>query len=126
MPRSGQQSLDDAKAAEKKLKDQLATLRRLTGGSTRTIEQIRGSDRERKKQERKAASVVPIPPCADRQRRERLESDDAVWLRWYCDDPCWPKKKRLWYDFTSQQMDMIAAIREAILNGGDQAIAASR
>ena len=35
-------------------------------------------------------------------------------------------KKRFWYDFTSQQRDMIEAIREAILNGGDQAIAASR
>ena len=35
-------------------------------------------------------------------------------------------KKRFWYDFTSQQGDMIQAIREAILNGGDQSIAASR
>ena len=128
MPSSSQcPSVNEVKAVEKTLKTQLAALRNLAGaGSTRTIEEIRGGDRERKKQERKTASVVLIPPCADRKRRERLEADDAAWLRWYCDDPCWPKKARFWYDFTSQQLDMIAAIREAIVSGGDQAIAASR
>ncbi|MGD0900935.1 MAG: hypothetical protein ABR915_24140, partial [Thermoguttaceae bacterium] len=126
MPRSGQPSRDAAKALEKTLAEQLAALRRLTRGSTRNIDDIRASERERKKRERKESSVVQIPPCADRERRERLEADDAAWLRWYCDDPCWPAKKRFWYDFTSQQRDMIEAIREAILNGGDQAIAASR
>ncbi len=128
MPESSHRpSVEEVKAAEKKLKMQLAALRNLAGpGSTRAIEEIRGSDREREKRERKAASLVQIPPCADRERRERLEADDTGWLRWYCDDPCWPMKKRFWYDFTSQQGDMIQAIREAILNGGDQSIAASR
>ena len=52
---------------KKRLKTQLAALRTLAGpGSTRAIEEIRGSDRERKKRERKAASVVHIPPCANR------------------------------------------------------------
>jgi hypothetical protein len=128
MPSCSQRpSLEAVKAAKKKLKTQLAALRDLAGpGSTRTIEEIRSDDRQRKKQERKSASIVAIPPCANRRRRNRLEKDDAAWLRWYCDDPCWPQRARFWYDFTGQQLEMIAAIREAIVNGGDQSIAASR
>jgi hypothetical protein len=112
---------------KKKAKTQRASRRHPAGpASTRTIEEIRSSDRERKKAERKRSSIVQIPPCANRRRRNRLEKDDAAWLRWYCDDPCWPRRARFWYDFTAQQVEMIAAIREVIVNPGDQSLAAPR
>jgi hypothetical protein len=83
------------------------------------------SDRERKTKARRDASVVVIPPCEDRERRELLESDDAEWLLYYfgigceLDDP-------FWYKFTPHQVEMLEAIRHAIKHGGDQAIAAPR
>jgi len=79
----------------------------------------------RKRQIREDARVVPIPDPADIRRRRRLEKSDVKWLMWYfgdgcgCDDP-------FWYEFTSQQLEMISAIRHAIEFGGDQSIAASR
>ncbi len=92
-----------------------------------------GRDRERARQREKArektaaAKDVEIPKlsAANRRRRKRYEKDDARWLRYYfgaksnCPDP-------FWYKFTSQQQEIIAAIRHAILYGGDQSIAASR
>ncbi len=92
--------------------------------SVKTTERQRQAERQRAR--RNAARIVQIPRCDNRRRRQRFEADDAAWLRWYCDDPCWPQRARFWYDFTSQQLEMIAAIREAIVNGGDQSIAASR
>jgi hypothetical protein len=74
---------------------------------------------ERKRKERAVNRNVEIPRCANRRRRNRLEKDDADWLRWYFPD-------LFWYEFTTQQQAMIEAIRKAILQGGDQAIAASR
>lgn len=85
----------------------------------------RSRDASRKRQKRAADKDVTIPPCADRERRELLESDDEEWLRYYfapesgCTSP-------YTYQFTSQQREMIAAIRDAIVNGEDQAEAASR
>lgn len=63
--------------------------------------------------------TVVIPPCADPERRQRLEQCDEEWLRWYRGDI-------FTYDFTPQQLAMIEALRNAILYGGDQALAASR
>lgn len=74
---------------------------------------------------RQSARIVVVPKCQDRERRELLESDDIEWLLWYfatesgCESP-------FTYKFTGQQTEMIAAIRAAIMHGGDQAIAASR
>ena len=92
----------------------------------RTIEQIPGvgtdenlRDAKRKAAKRELGRIVTIPKCQDRERRQLLESDDAEWLRWYF-------HKLFWYDFTFQQREMIEAIRNAITNGGDQALAASR
>lgn len=46
-----------------------------------------------------------------------MEADDERWLRYYCGE-------LFWYSFTPQQQAMIEAIRNAILYGGDQALAA--
>ncbi|WP_425614210.1 terminase gpA endonuclease subunit [Anatilimnocola sp. NA78] len=80
----------------------------------------------RRKRERSAASkTVVVPACADPERRTRLEADDEAWLRWYFAIES-GSENPFWYDFTDQQKEMIAAIRNAILHGGDQSIAASR
>jgi len=85
----------------------------------------RKRDAERKREQRKAGKLVHVPPCADRERRESLEADDEEWLLYYfsersgIEDP-------FTYRFVSPQREMIAAIRNAIKFGGDQAIAASR
>jgi hypothetical protein len=85
----------------------------------------RDRDQVRKRENARSARIVVVPKCADRARRERLEADDAEWLMYYfaaesgCEQP-------FTYSFTAQQREMIAAIRLAITEGGDQAIAASR
>ncbi len=85
----------------------------------------RSRDVGRKRASRQTERIVVVPPCEDRPRRERLEQDDEAWLMHYfgrdsgCSDP-------FWYEFTSQHREMIAAIRSAIVFGGDQSIAASR
>lgn len=95
------------------------------GEQVSDIDSLRGSDRERKKQERKTESLLQIPDCADRERRDRLECDDIAWLRWYFGDGCGVEDP-FTYKFTPQQIEMIHAIQHAITFGGDQAIAASR
>lgn len=85
----------------------------------------RSRDAERKRQQRNQAKLVAIPKCADIRRRRRLEKDDVKWLMYYF-APASGSESAFTYEFTIQQREMIAAIREAIINGGDQAIAASR
>ena len=68
---------------------------------------------------RAASKEVQIPACEDPERRTLLESDDTEWLRYYFAD-------LFWYPFTTQQLEMIEAIRNAILYGGDQSLAGSR
>lgn len=88
-------------------------------------ESERDRDARRKRDDRKAAKLVTIPACANKRRRKRLEKDDVAWLMWYfapasgCESP-------FTYEFTLQQQEMIKAIRDAILGGDDQALAASR
>lgn len=94
-------------------------------GVSDDIELKRAREREQKKQARASAALIQIPDCADRERRERLESDDIEWLMWYFGDGC-GLDDPFTYRFTAQQREMIAAIRHAIKFGGDQAIAASR
>lgn len=89
------------------------------------IELKRAREREQKKQSRASAALIQIPDCADRERRERLETDDIAWLMHYFGEGC-GLDDPFTYDFTAQQREMIAAIRHAIKFGGDQAIAASR
>jgi hypothetical protein len=85
----------------------------------------RDRDAERKRKQRAAGKDVVISPCADPERRARLEADDEAWLGYYfapesgCLSP-------FTYDFTSQQREMVSDIRSAILNGDDQSDAASR
>lgn len=79
----------------------------------------RSRDAERKRKQRAAGKDVVIPPCADRERRELLESDIFEWLRWYGGD-------EFTRDFTEQQREMILAILNALQNGGDKALAAPR
>ena len=79
----------------------------------------RERDAQRKRETRAKAKTVEIPACANRRRRNRLEKDDAAWLRWYFPD-------LFWYAFTEQQTAMIKAVSRAIDDGGDDAEAASR
>jgi hypothetical protein len=89
------------------------------------IETLRERERRQKAEQRAAASVIRLPECADKERRKRLEADDVAWLMHYfgpesgCDDP-------FTYQFVPQQLEMIKAVGEAMRNGGDQSIAASR
>jgi hypothetical protein len=110
----------EAKEKAKSLRKQLAMLDKLTGGASE-----RERDVERKREQRAAAKEVVVPPCADRARRERFEADDIAWLMHYFGPEC-GLRDPFWYEFTTQQREMISAIRHAILFGGDQAIAASR
>lgn len=87
--------------------------------------QERTRDAERKRASRRDARVVVIPPCEDRARRESLEQNDIAWLMYYF-GPDSEAEDPFWYEFTSQQVEMIDAIRHAIQHGGDQALAASR
>lgn len=69
--------------------------------------------------------IVRVGACEDKARRARLEADDIAWLMHYfgSDSGC---ETPFTYEFTIQQREMIEAIRTAIVDGGDQAIAASR
>lgn len=66
-----------------------------------------------------------MPPCEDPDRRLRLEADDAAWLAYYFGPGC-ELPEPFTYEFTSQQQEMIRIIAQAIIHGGDQAMAASR
>ena len=77
------------------------------------------------KEERLAATTVIVPDIEDRERRELLESDDVEWLLYYFGDGC-ELGDPFTYHFVGQQIQMITAIGEAMRNGRDQAIAASR
>lgn len=103
------------KAAE--LRKTLAKIDQATGG--RSIEERRKADREKKRAERQAVSVVEIRKCQDREWRELLESDVSDWLRWF-------GYHEFTRQFTAQQLEMIQAILRAIKHGGDQSIAAPR
>ena len=76
-------------------------------------------DVTRKRKSRGKGREVIVSPCADPARRLELEQDDEAWLRYYCDE-------LFWYAFVDQQRQMIQAISRAIVEGGDQALAASR
>lgn len=115
----------DLAKAEKKSREQLKKIRQAkerlglgpSGGRSRE------QDAERKRAQSTAKRLVEVPRCADRERREAMEADHVAWLRYYFGDEC---SNPFWYEFTSQQQEMIAAISHAIYVGGDQAIAASR
>src|SRR5262245_22026163 len=106
--------LADLKALAADLRKRLRQVDQLTGKAAE-----RDRDAARKRQARTATKEVQIPPCDDWERRVRLEANDTEWLRYYFHE-------LFWYPFTTQQLEMIDAIRNAILYGGDQAIAASR
>lgn len=86
---------------------------------------LRRRDAANKRKQRAEATVISIPKCADKKRRQRLESDDIAWLMHYFGPKC-ELDDPFTYEFTAQQREMIDAIRHAIKFGGDQAIAASR
>jgi hypothetical protein len=106
----------------------LAELKALAADLRKRLRQVdqftgRGGERDRdaarKRQLRTAAKEVQIPACEDIERRTLLESDDTEWLPYYF-------AELFWYPFTTQQLEMIEAIRNAIRYGGDQSLAASR
>src|SRR5690349_5507306 len=106
--------LDELKALATDLRKRLRQGDQLTGRSSE-----RNRDVQRKRESRAATKEVLVPACPDRERRILLESDDTEWLRYYF-------AELFWYPFTTQQLEMIEAIRNAILYGGDQSLAASR
>jgi hypothetical protein len=85
----------------------------------------RRRDADRKRQSRLKAKLVVIPKCANRARRKRLERDDIAWLMHYFGAAS-AVRDPFTRPFTEQQREMITAIRNAIMTGGDQAIAATR
>lgn len=104
----------DLKALAADLRKRLRQVDQLTGQASE-----RDRDTRRKRELRAASKEVQVPACEDIERRTLLESDDTEWLRYYFAD-------LFWYPFTTQQLEMIDAIRNAILYGGDQSLAASR
>ena len=106
--------VDELKALAADLRKRLRQVDQLTGRSSE-----RDRDARRKRDVRATAKEVQVPLCEDPERRTLLESDDTEWLRYYFHE-------LFWYPFTTQQLEMITAIRNAIRYGGDQAIAASR
>lgn len=91
-----------------------------------TTERSRHAQRMRDTRSISREVIIPPTPRYNKNRRARLEADDAAWLRWYFNDPGDELTDRFWYAFTFQQLEMIDAIRHALIYGGDQAIAASR
>lgn len=71
------------------------------------------------RERRDSARIVVVPECSDRGLRMALEGDDCAWLRHFF-------PALFWYDWQPQQREMIEAIRHAIIEADDQAIAASR
>ncbi len=106
--------IEELKALAADLRKRLRQVDQLTGRSSE-----RDRDTRRKRELRAASKEVQVPACEDPERRTLLESDDTEWLRYYFAD-------LFWYPFTTQQLEMIEAIRNAILYGGDQSLAASR
>ena len=106
--------IDELKALATDLRKRLRQVDQLTGRSSE-----RDRDTRRKRDVRATAKEVQIPACADPERRILLESDDTEWLRYYFHE-------LFWYPFTTQQLEMIEAIRNAIRYGGDQSLADSR
>src|SRR5688500_3732050 len=106
--------LDELRSLADDLRKRLRQVDQLTGRSAEL-----DGDARRKRDVRASAKEVQIPACEDPERRILLESDDTEWLRWYCHE-------LFWYPFTTQQLEMIEAIRNAIRYGGDQSLAASR
>ncbi|MCH8840295.1 MAG: phage terminase large subunit family protein, partial [Planctomycetes bacterium] len=82
-------------------------------------------DAERKRIQRQQDRLVIIPRCKDRDRREALEDSDVNWLYYYFSEKSGVPDP-FWYPFTNQHMAMIEGFGDAILHGGDQAVAASR
>src|SRR5689334_12295989 len=106
--------LDELKALAADLRKRLKQVDALTGRSSE-----RDRDAQRKRHSRATSKEVPVPASQDPERRILLESDDTEWLRYYFHE-------LFWYPFTTQQLEMIEAIRNAIRYGGDQSLAASR
>lgn len=111
-------SIAEARAKAAELRRALTKLERMTG-----ISDARSREADRMRLKRESIRDVVIPECKDREVRELLESDDVEWLQFFFKSGC---SNPFWYKFTPQQLEMISAIRSAVVHGGDQAIAASR
>ena len=98
--------IDELKSLAADLRKRLKAVDQLTGRAAE-----RDRDARRKREARAAAKEVQVPPCQDPARRARLEADDTEWLRYYFHE-------LFWYPFTTQQLEMIEAIRNAIRYGG--------
>jgi hypothetical protein len=95
--------IEELKALAADLRKRLRQVDQLTGRSNE-----RDRDTRRKRELRAASKEVQVPACEDPERRTLLESDDTEWLRYYFAD-------LFWYPFTTQQLEMIEAIRNASL-----------
>lgn len=116
------EKVPELRTKAKKLRDLLQKVESVPGvGNVAERER----DANRKREARAAGKTVFVPACADPERRKRLEADDEAWLLWYFGEGS-GSENPFTYALTEQQKEMIAAIRNAILHGGDQSIAASR
>lgn len=106
---------EELRAKARQLRGLLKQVESIPGVSTQ-----RERDAERKRAERTKLRIVEIPPCADPQRRRRLERDLFKWLAWYADEPYGR------HGFTAQLREIIRGLARAFEQGGDQAYAASR
>ena len=82
-------------------------------------------DADRKREKRKSERLVIIPKCADIARRRALEQDDEEWLYYYFHPDACPRNP-FTYRFVKQQRRIIETVGQAIRDGRDKSIAASR
>lgn len=84
-----------------------------------TVDELRAADRARKADKLRRGKCLFIPEPKDPLRRTQLEADGLEWLRFYL--------AHIFVDpFQEHHLIMINAIDDAVVYGGDQAIAAPR
>jgi hypothetical protein len=106
-------------AAKSKADELRKVLRELDKVTGKASERDDHADRMRAK--RQSERIVTVPELTPEQKAHRtsLEANDCAWLRHFF-------PVLFWYDWQPQQREMIEAIRHAIIEADDQAIAASR
>src|SRR4051794_14010239 len=87
-----------------------------------SAEAVSSGDARRRRAARRAAQTYQLPACQCWTRRKRLEKNLEKWLLWYGEDDPFVRE----WGLTEQQREMAQAIHDAIVNGDDQALAASR
>lgn len=79
----------------------------------------RSKDAARKRAERNKAAAITIPFCVNPERRKKCLAEPELFLKTYFPD-------RFYLPFSNNHREIIAAIHQRAINGGDQAVAAPR